>query len=80
MITERKDRKPGSESRRQQRFTVTVDSVNLKGPSLTVRTKQGRLIPLAVEDVKQIQSVKAGDTVDVTYYESLLITVARAPK
>ena len=79
-MTERKDRTPGSVTRRQQTFTATVVSVETKGPSVTVRDSKGRVIPLTVQDSKQVQNLKAGDTVDVTSYESLLIKVARAPK
>jgi hypothetical protein len=78
--TVRKDRAPGSESRRQQTFTVTVDAIDPKAPSLTVKTPQGRVVALAVQDAKQLQNIKVGDTVDVTYFESLLIKVARPAK
>jgi hypothetical protein len=33
-----------------------------------------------VGDATQLQNLKIGDTVDVTYYEALLINVARPPK
>ena len=75
--TMRKDRTPGSETRKQQTFTVTVVSVDPKAPSLTVKGPNGRVVALALRDAKQVQNVKAGDTVDVTYFESLLIKVAR---
>jgi hypothetical protein len=78
--TTRKDRAPGSETRRQQTFTVTVETVDPKTPSVTVKGPQGRVVALAVKDATQLQNIKAGDTVDVTYYESLLIKVARPPK
>jgi hypothetical protein len=74
----RKDRTPGSEMRRQQTFTVTIDAVNLKAPAtVRVRDAKGRVLSLPVADPKQIQNLKAGDTVDITYYESLLVKVAR---
>jgi hypothetical protein len=31
-------------------------------------------------DPKQLENVKAGDMLDVTYYESLLVKVSRPPK
>jgi hypothetical protein len=79
-MTERKDRTPGSETRRQQTFTVTVEAIDPKAPSLTVKGPQGRVVSLLVRDAAQLQRVKVGDTVDVTYYESLLIKVARPPR
>jgi hypothetical protein len=33
-----------------------------------------------VSDPKQLQAVKVGDTVDLTYVESLLINVAPPPR
>jgi hypothetical protein len=76
-MTERKDRTPGSETRRQQSFTVTIDAIDPKAPSVTVKGPQGRVVSLRVRDAAQLQRVKVSDTVDVTYYESLLIKVAR---
>jgi Cu/Ag efflux protein CusF len=32
---------------------------------------------MAVRDQKQLQNLKVGDKVDVTYYESLLVKVTR---
>jgi hypothetical protein len=78
--TTRQDRKPGSETRKQQTFTVTVESVDVKAPALTVKTQKGRVVTLGVADAAQLQNIKAGDSVDVTYYESLLIKVARATR
>jgi hypothetical protein len=77
---ERKERKPGSETRRQQTFRVTVESIDLKAQSLTVKGPQGRIEVLKVQEPKSLQNVKAGDTVDVTFFESLLVDVARPPK
>jgi hypothetical protein len=77
---QRKERKPGSESRRQQTFRVTVESIDLKTPSLTVKGPKGRTEVLKVQEPKALQNIKAGDTVDVTYFESLLVNVSRPPK
>lgn len=79
-VVQRKERAPGSETRRQQTFRFTVRSIDPKTPSLTVMDPQGHALTLAVEDPKRLETLKVGDTVDVTYYESLLISVARPPK
>ena len=71
---------PGSETRRERTFTVTVDAVDPKAPSMRVKGPQGRVLTMPVSDAKQIQALKPGDTVDVTYYESLLIKVGRPAK
>ena len=73
----RKDRVPGSETRRQTTFTVSVESVDPSVPSITVKGPLGRVVTMKVADPASIAGVKAGDTVDVTYYESLLIKADR---
>ena len=79
--TSRKELTPGSETRRQQTFTVTVEAVDLAAPSVTVKGPKGRVVTLAVSDPKHLENVKAGDTVDVNVsYESLLIKAARPKK
>lgn len=78
--TSRKEFTPGSETRRQQTFSVTVESVDPAAPSITVKGPKGRVVTFAVQDPKNLENVKAGDTVDVTYYESLLIKTARPKK
>jgi hypothetical protein len=73
----RTERTPGSETRQERTFTATVEAVDMKAPSLRVKGPQGRVLTVAVTDPKQLQNLKAGDTVDLTYYESLLVKVGR---
>jgi hypothetical protein len=79
-ITVRKDRAPGSETRREQTLRGTIEAVDAAAASVRVKGPQQRVVTLAVRDPTQLQNVKPGDTVDVTYYESLLVTVARPKK
>ena len=78
--TIRKDRAAGSETRRQRTFTANVTAVDSSAPSVTLKGPDGRVVSLAVRDPKELQAVKVGDAVDVTYYESLLVKVARSSK
>jgi hypothetical protein len=75
----RKDRRPGSETRRQQTFTVTITAIDKQAPSVSVKGPEGRIVTLGVSDPKQLERIRVGDTVDVTYYESLLVKFARTP-
>ena len=59
---------------------VTVEAVDMKAPSLRVKGPQGRVVTMTVADPKQLQNLKAGDTVDLTYFESLLVKVGRPAK
>ena len=76
----RTERTPGSDTRQERTFTVTVEAVDLKAPSLRVKGPQGRVVTMTVADPKQLQNLKAGDTVDLTYFESLLVKVGRPAK
>lgn len=78
--TMRKDRAPGSETRRQQTISVSVQALDPAVPSVTVKGPSGRALTLRVQDPKVLQNVKVGDTVDVTYFESLLVKVDHAVK
>ncbi len=78
-IIMRKDRAPGSERRREQTFTVTIEQIDRKAPSVRVRGPQSTRT-FMLSDPKQFQNLKAGDTVELTYYESLLVDVTRPPK
>lgn len=76
----RNDRKPGGVARREQRFTVTIQAIDAAARSITVKGPQGRVVPLLVQDPKQLETLKVGDSVDVTYFESLLVNVSRPPR
>ena len=77
---QRKERAPGSNRRAQQTFRTTIDAIDARASSVTVKGVQGRVVTLALQDGKALQSLRVGDTLDVTYYESLLIDVSRPKK
>ena len=79
-IVTRKDRAPGSERRREQTFTVTIEQIDMKAPWVRVKGPQGRTRTFTLSDPKQFQNLKAGDSVELTYYESLLVEVTSPPK
>jgi hypothetical protein len=80
-IVRRKDRAPGSETMRDRTVRATIQSVDPGAPSLTVKAADGGLQTLTVTDASQLKALKAGDTIDITYYESpLLVSVMRQPK
>jgi hypothetical protein len=79
-IVRRKDRQPGSETMRQRTVRVTVDAVDTKAPSLTVKTQEGRVRTLTVTNAALLQNIKPGDALDATVHESLLVSVTRPRK
>ena len=56
--------RPGGTVSRTETATVTVKAVDLKVPSVTVLTGDGRTVGFKVEDKKNLEGVKVGDKVD----------------
>jgi len=76
----RKDGTPGSETRKEQTFTATIDAIDPSAPSVRLKGPQGRVVTLAVRDPSQLKNLKVGDGIDVTYYQSLMVKIERPPK
>jgi hypothetical protein len=74
-VTRSKGARPGGTLSRQETATVTIKAVDAKVPSITVLTEDGRTVSFKVEDKKNIKDVKAGDKVEVTYTEAVMISV-----
>ena len=62
----------------QQRTTVTVKAIDPKAPSITVVTEDGRTVTRRIEDPKNLEGVKVGDRIDITYTQALLVSIERA--
>ena len=67
--------RPGGTIAKQETATVTIKAVDLKVPSITVLTEDGRTVGLKVQDKKNLKDVKVGDKVEVTYTEAVMISV-----
>ena len=70
--------KPGGTIARQMTAVVTIDTIDPKVPSVTVKTADGRRMSFKVEDPKNITGYKAGDNVEVTYTQALAVSVTAA--
>ena len=57
---------------------MTVKAVDPAVPSITVTTDDGRTVSRKVEDKKNIEGVKPGDKIDITYTQALLTSVEPA--
>jgi hypothetical protein len=68
---------PGGTMARQTVQTVTVKSVDMSVPSITVTTSDGRTVTRKVEKKSNLEGVKPGDKIDITYTEALLTSVDR---
>ena len=67
--------KPSATLSEQLTATVTITATDAEVPSVTVETEDGRTMSFKVEDKKNLEGVKAGDRVDITYTAALVITV-----
>ena len=72
--------RPGATLGAQVSTTVTVKAVDLAVPSITVLTEDGRTVTRKVEDKKNLNGVKVGDKIAITYTEALLMSVAPPKK
>jgi Cu/Ag efflux protein CusF len=76
-VVRRKDDVPGSETRSERTVRASVTDVDVSAPSLTVKGQDGAERTMKVTDPAQLTGLKAGDAIDVTFYESRLISVER---
>jgi len=65
---------------RQVTTTVTIMAVDASVPSVTVKTAKGNVLSFRVQDPKRLEGIKAGDTVDVTYTQAILVSVEPVAK
>ncbi len=68
-------RRPSGTVSQQQTATVTIKAIDMKVPSATVLTEDGRTLSFRVEDKKNLDGLKVGDKVEVTYTQALMISV-----
>jgi Cu/Ag efflux protein CusF len=59
-------------------MSVTVKAVNMTEPSITVVAADGRTMTRMIQDKKNLENVKPGDRIDITYSEALILTADQA--
>jgi Cu/Ag efflux protein CusF len=64
---------PGGYVGAVQTATVTVKSVDMAAGSITVSSNDGRTLTRRVADKKNLEGIKPGDQLDITYTQSLLV-------
>jgi Cu/Ag efflux protein CusF len=60
--------------------TVTLQAIDAKVPSVTVKTDDGRVMSFRVQDARNLQGYKVGDKVEVTYTQALAVSVEPAKR
>lgn len=72
-------KKPSVKKEKTTHVTATVEAVDLDKRIITVKGSEGNIVDIvAGEQVKNLAQVKVGDTVEVTYYESVAAKVYKA--
>ena len=71
--------RPGGTISEQLTTVVTVQAIDMKVPSVTIKAEDGSIMSFKVEDPKNLTGVKVGDKVQITYTRALAISV-EAPK
>jgi hypothetical protein len=69
---------PGGAIGAQQTMTVTVKAVDVKAPSITVTTPDGRTLTRKIGDAKNLEGVHPGDRIDITYTQALVVNAEAA--
>jgi Cu/Ag efflux protein CusF len=69
---------PAATLSRQTVQTVTVKTVDMNVPSITVTTSDGRTVTRKVDKKSYLEGVKAGDTIDIVSTEAILASVEHA--
>jgi Cu/Ag efflux protein CusF len=70
--------KPGGTVSQQMTTAVTLEAIDAKVPSVTIKTADGRRMSFKVENSKNLAGYKAGDNVEITYTRALAVNVEPA--
>jgi Cu/Ag efflux protein CusF len=71
---------PGGTIAQEQTITVTIEAIDAKVPSVTIKADNGRRMSFRVQNAKNLEGYKAGDKVDITYTQALAVSVTPAGK
>ncbi len=66
---------PSGTLSRQQTTSVEVLAIDQKLPSITVKTVDGRTVTRKVDNPKNLEGVKVGDKIDITYTQAAVLSV-----
>jgi hypothetical protein len=72
--------KPAALGAREVTATVTVEAIDLKAGTATVKGPEGNTVTVKARDPKNLEKLKVGDRVEVTYTEALAVSVEKAKK
>jgi hypothetical protein len=71
---------PGGMAARQSTVTATVTAIDKKKGTISLKGPDGKTVVAKAEDPKNLDKVKVGDDLMITYTEALAISVEKAKK
>ncbi len=71
---------PGGAAARQATVTANVTAIDKKKGTITLKGPEGKTVEVKVLEPKNLDKVKVGDDLMITYTEALAISVERAKK
>jgi Cu/Ag efflux protein CusF len=71
---------PAGVAARQVTITASVEAIDKVTPSITLKGPEGNVVTFRVMDPKNLEKVKVGDKLTITYTEALAISVERVGK
>jgi hypothetical protein len=69
--------KPGGVHAQTVQITATVTKVDRAKQEITLRGPRGKSVAVAVQDPANLDKVKKGDLLEITYTEAVAISVAK---
>jgi len=78
--TAKKGAKPAGVVGVQTTLTATIEALDMKERTATLKGPDGKTVTIKAQDPKNLEAVKVGDEVVITYTEALAISVEKAPK
>ncbi len=80
MSRARKGEKPGGMVGEQVTLTAAITAIDKKKQMVTLKGPEGKTVTVKAENPKNLEKVKVGDEVEITYTEALAISVEKAKK
>ena len=71
---------PGGMAARQSTVTATVTAIDKKKGTISLKGPEGKTVVAKAEDPRNLDKVKVGDELMITYTEALAISVEKAKK
>ena len=80
VVTAKPGESPAAMAANQVTVTATVEAIDKKKMHVTLKGPQGKTVDLKVRDPKNLENVKVGDQVVITYSQALAIAVEKPKK